>query len=284
MNSPSFAVITVSYDSSEALKEFLESLQASHVRPVETIIVNNLSGDKSLMKLVKSHPESRLIQAPHNLGYGGAMNLGFSELNSSPDWVVIANPDVLVSPTALSTLLVYAQSHRNIGVVGPQVREESGAVYPSARALPALGTGIGHALFANIWKNNPWTHAYKQDRVISAEPRTVGWISGAFMLIRSDVFATLKGFDEKFFMYFEDVDLCQRVHQLGFDVHYLPQAVITHMGAHSTKKHKPVMLRAHHRSAYLYLSDQYSAWYLWPLRIMLKVSLTVRSFWGSITG
>jgi N-acetylglucosaminyl-diphospho-decaprenol L-rhamnosyltransferase len=162
--------------------------------------------------------------------------------------------------------------------LGPRVLETSGEVYPSARELPALRTGIGHALFANTWVSNPWTRRYRgEDRVTSDRWRETGWLSGSFLLVRRKAFEAVGGFDESYFMYFEDVDLGARLSKAGWRNLYVPNAVVTHTGAHSTTNHASAMRMEHHRSAYLYLSRKYSAPYLLPLRAILRIALAVRA-------
>ncbi|MEG0027760.1 MAG: glycosyltransferase family 2 protein [Aurantimicrobium sp.] len=276
------ALVTVSYDSSEVLTSFLRSLfESSHI-PEEIVVINNFREDPQLAELVSIDKRIELIQAPHNPGYGGAMNIGVDHLSKQPDWILIANPDVRWHTTAIEEMLAYGDSHPDVGIIGPKILEENGDTYPSARALPSLRIGIGHALFANIWKNNPWTHAYRQDRIESTEPRFVGWVSGACMLICKEVYSKLGGFDESYFMYFEDVDICHRTHPLGFKVAYVPNATITHLGAHSTDTRKKAMTHAHHHSAYIYLAKKYHAWYLWPLRVILRAGLAARAWWGDV--
>lgn len=278
----SVALVTVSYDSARVLEGFFESLFESSIIPQEIVVVNNFHEDPKLSELVRRFQGVLLTEAPHNPGYGGAMNIGFTDVSHKPDWYLIANPDVRWTKTAIEEMIRYGDSHPEVGIIGPRIVEENGEVYPSARALPSLRNGIGHALFANIWKNNPWTHAYRQDRIEAVEPRKVGWVSGACMLIRRTLFEELHGFDEKYFMYFEDVDICHRTHPLGFEVMYVPQAEITHLGAHSTETRKKAMTHAHHQSAYLYLAKKYHAWYLWPLRVALRIGLTARAWWGDL--
>ena len=97
------------------------------------------------------------------------------------------------------------------------------------------------------------------------------------MLIRRSLFTEIGGFDEKFFMYFEDVDLSARAGRAGFRIVYAPSAEITHEGGHATKEVSRAMIRAHHASAYEYLASRYSGWWLWPLRVCLRAALTLRA-------
>lgn len=270
------AVVTVSYHSQEALEGLIESLGASGVMPAATIVVNNASDDRLELPALAG---LKVVAAPKNLGYGGGVNLGARALPADVEWVLITNPDVRLEADALGTLLATAASQPTAGALGPRILQPDGRTYPSARELPSLRTGIGHALFANLWLGNPWSRRYHgKNRATDGHWRETGWLSGSCQLVRRAAFDEVGGFDESYFMYFEDVDLGARLGNAGWRNLYVPDAVVTHTGAHSTAGERAAAMRAeHHRSAYLYLSRKYSAWYLWPLRAGLKVALALRS-------
>jgi N-acetylglucosaminyl-diphospho-decaprenol L-rhamnosyltransferase len=269
------AVVTVSYHSQGALKGLVDSLAHSEVLPAETIVVDNAHDEDFDLPPLEG---LELVHAPTNLGYGGGVNFGVRRLPHDVEWVLISNPDVTVTEHAIAALLDVARNQPDAGAIGPRVLESDGETYPSARELPSLRTGIGHALFANVWLGNPWTRRYRgENRVTTGSWRETGWLSGSCLLVRRSAFEAIGGFDESYFMYFEDVDLGARLAKAGWRNLYVPDAVVTHTGAHSTSGHASAMRREHHRSAYLYLSRKYSAAYLWPLRIGLKVALSVRA-------
>lgn len=269
------AIVTVSFHSTGALSGLIESLGNSVVVPAATIVVNNAPEDRLQL------PEFdglRVVDAPRNLGYGAGINLGVSMLPPEVEWVLVTNPDVRLSPHALETLLEVAREEDTAGAIGPRIIEPSGEVYPSARELPSLRTGIGHALFANVWLSNPWSRRYLgQYRASSERWRETGWLSGSCQLVRRAAFEEIGGFDDSYFMYFEDVDLGDRLLKAGWRNLYVQTASVVHTGAHSTNTVASAMRREHHRSAYLYLSRKYSAWYLWPLRAALRLALGVRA-------
>ena len=151
-----------------------------------------------------------------------------------------------------------ADRHPDAGAFGPLITTPEGVVYPSARHLPSIGAGVGHALFGWWWPTNPWTRQYRQD---AAEPveRTAGWLSGSCLLLRREAFEQVDGFDPAYFMYFEDVDLGDRLGRAGWSSVYCPSALAVHQGGHSTERAPAAMADAHHRSAYRYLSRRYSA-------------------------
>ena len=272
MTRGSIAVLTVSYYSGEHLARLIKSLKGES--EVRILVANNAIGDE-LQEIRQSGVE--VVDMVGNIGYGGAINALTPRVHDV-DWYLIVNPDVEMDAGALGQMTTEGESDDAIGVVGPLIRSPDGAIYPSARRLPSLLHGIGHALFAHIWPNNPWTHSYLADRADYTVRREAGWLSGSCILVRSSSFHAVGGFDEKFFMYFEDVDLCERIAAIGSKIVFAPAATVVHAGGHSTLKREVnrSMIRAHHRSAYKYLSSKYRGRSHAPLRAALRVSLAIR--------
>ncbi|HTL41904.1 MAG TPA: glycosyltransferase family 2 protein [Pseudolysinimonas sp.] len=265
--------MTVAYHSNRVLGGFLDSIAAT--TPVRIVVVDNAPGSDNAASLA-AQAHADYIPLASNPGYGGAINRGVRELPASVEWVLISNPDVVLAPGAIDALRTTGSSDPTIGAVGPAVLNPDRSVYPSARAVPSLRTGIGHALFANLWQRNPWTLAYRRETDASGR-RDAGWLSGSCLLVRRAAFEAIGGFDEGYFMYFEDVDLGFRLGKAGYRNVYEPAASVTHVGAHSTSGESARMVDAHHRSARRFLSKKYSGWYLWPIRAGLGVGLAVRS-------
>ncbi|WP_198295528.1 glycosyltransferase family 2 protein [Diaminobutyricimonas sp. LJ205] len=271
-------MITVTYRSSDVLPAFLSSTtNASSLPPVVHVADNSEGSDPRIHEVTAGFDGVILHELPSNAGYGGAVNDVAHTLPDPVQWILVANPDLTWEPGSLDKLMEATSRHPEGAIFGPRILTEAGDTYPSARRLPSLRTGIGHALFSRVWPSNPWSARYRDDQNTMDEERTSGWLSGACMLIRRDVFDSVHGFDRRFFMYFEDVDLCRRVGSEGWTCVYVPDARVTHIGAHSTGQASSAMIRAHHDSAYIYLRDKYAAWYLWPVRIVLKLGLRVRA-------
>jgi N-acetylglucosaminyl-diphospho-decaprenol L-rhamnosyltransferase len=240
------------------------------------VVVDNDSTDADDLRVVAEGAGARFLELGENLGYGAAVNRAVATLDPDVRWVLVSNPDVVLGPGALDRLVATAETDPAIGAVGPRLLEPDGEVYPSARLVPSLRTGLGHAAFANVWPGNPWTRRYRQDGEHDGR-RDAGWLSGACVLVRRDVFERLGGFDEGYFMYFEDVDLGWRIGRLGLRNVYEPAASATHIGGTATQGASERMRRAHHESAYRFLARKYRSWWLWPLRIVLRTALAVRA-------
>ncbi|MGH1523651.1 glycosyltransferase family 2 protein [Leifsonia sp. L25] len=273
-------VVTVTYNSSRVLTDFLGSVgAAAEVTPAVTVVDNASRDLPATREIVAAHPGTELIESPDNLGYGAAMNLGVRARDRA-DYYLLANPDLIFQPGTIDLLVAAAEAAPGAGALGPAIFNSDGTLYPSARALPSLRNGIGHALFSRSWPSNPWTRSYRPLPVDHTEPVAVGWLSGACLLVRDDAFRRIGGFDESFFMYFEDVDFGRRIGLAGLENLYVPAARAIHSGAHSTSERSESMDRAHHDSAYLYLSRVYSGALLAPVRLALRAGLWVRGRWA----
>ena len=217
-----------------------------------------------------------MLRTGANLGYGTAVNRAVATIAPDQEFVVVANPDVVWGPGSIDALLDAAGRWPRAGALGPLIREPDGSVYPSARHLPSLVRGGMHAVVGFAWKSNPWTKSYRQERTAPSE-RPVGWLSGSCLLVRRKAFDAVGGFDERYFMCMEDVDLGDRLGVAGWLNVYVPSAEVLHAKGHSTGRDPARNLRAHHDSTYIYLSDRHNRWWQAPLRWTMKGALVARA-------
>ena len=180
------AIITVTYSPGQYLAKFLDSIPAASSQGAHVVMVDNGSTDgvpeDTVERWQEQHAASEagegeapayglaLHYSGGNVGYGSGMNAGarrVQELRESgevdAEFLIISNPDVVFTEGAIDTMLEVARRNPRAGAVGPLIREADGSAYPSARSVPRLSTGIGHALLGNIWPNNPWTQQYRKD-------------------------------------------------------------------------------------------------------------------------
>ncbi|TFC55942.1 glycosyltransferase family 2 protein [Cryobacterium sp. TMT2-15-1] len=277
-------VVTVTYNSSSHLPKFLDSVRTSEDHQLTVVVADNHSSDLEATTEIARLQGARLLALDENRGYGGAINAAIASLPPHITSILISNPDVELGQGAISALILELAADPLVGSVGPRVLNADGTTYPSGRQLPSLRNGVGHALFARVWPANPWSRSYRAESQGSEVRRPVGWLSGACLLVRRTAFEELNGFDEGFFMYFEDVDLGYRMGKAGWKNIYSPQASVVHTGAHSTSAESGKMVLAHHDSAYRYLEKKYSAPYLAPVRWVLKIGLAVRARLFTRTG
>jgi N-acetylglucosaminyl-diphospho-decaprenol L-rhamnosyltransferase len=269
--SPRVRIVVVTYFPGDFLGEFLASLPAASTQTIPVTVVDNGSTDGSV-ELARSHAGVELIESGGNRGYGSAANLGVAA--ATEEWVLVVNPDIEFEPESIDELLTVADRWPKSGALGPRIHTGDGMLYPSARELPSLWRGIGHAAFGWIWPSNPWTASYRRERGTPVEG-VAGWLSGACLMVRRDAFESVGGFDEGYFMYFEDTDLCERLARAGWDIVYAPSATVVHHGGHATSRHLDAMSKAHHDSAYRYLSRRYSGPRWATVRGVLRAGL-----WG----
>jgi N-acetylglucosaminyl-diphospho-decaprenol L-rhamnosyltransferase len=238
------AAVVVNYNGGEALARCVASLRRSGI--VDIVVVDNGSTDDSIALLQALDPSSRLVHSPKNAGYGAGANLG-ARL-SAAELLFVCNPDLVVEPEAIRILVESLDAHPRAAVVGPMLVDPDGSVYPSGRAFPALGDSLGHAFAGLFWADNPWTRRYRLLGDEQHRARDADWVSGASFLVRRGAFEAIGGFDEAYFMYVEDVDLCWRLHRVGWGVRYEPAARVVHEQGLSTSLHPYRMLVAHHES------------------------------------
>jgi N-acetylglucosaminyl-diphospho-decaprenol L-rhamnosyltransferase len=267
------AVVAVTYSPGEVLDRFLDSLVDATAHPLDVVLADNGSDDGSV-EAAEQRPGVRVVRTGGNVGYGRAANIGVYE--TTAEFVVVANPDIVWSPGSLDQLLAAARRWPKGAAFGPLIRTPEGAIYPSARLLPSLGRGIGHALCGWWWPSNPWTAAYRVENSAPVE-RTAGWLSGSCLLLRRDAFDEVSGFDPGYFMYFEDLDLGERLSRAGWQSVYVPGASVEHLGGHATSRDARRMAAEHHRSAWRYLSRRYRGLRWLPVRLVLRAGLGARS-------
>jgi N-acetylglucosaminyl-diphospho-decaprenol L-rhamnosyltransferase len=186
------------------------------------------------------------IAAGANLGYGRAVNLGARSCGDGD--LLVCNPDISVSPRSIGHLAAVLAGDPTAGIAGPQLRNLDGTIYPSARTFPSMVDAAGHGLVGMVWPDNPFSRRYRLLDWDHEESREIDWVSGACFLIRRETWDALGGFDPRYFMYMEDVDLCWRAGRFGWRVVYEPRAEVVHAQGVSADARPYRMILAHHRS------------------------------------
>jgi len=236
--------VVVDYHAGEALEHCLNSLVDCGIGDI--VVIDNGHADGLEPAALAPESSARLITPARNGGYGAGANLGAR--SGTSELLLICNPDLIVGSQAVERLVQVLDEHPEIAVVGPMLVEPDGSVYPSGRQFPNLVDSLGHAFVGLFWHNNPWTRRYRLVGEDQQRGRDADWVSGAAFLVRRVAFESVGGFDEEYFMYVEDVDLCWRLRRAGWSVAYEPSARVVHEQGHSTSRHPYRMLAAHHRS------------------------------------
>jgi N-acetylglucosaminyl-diphospho-decaprenol L-rhamnosyltransferase len=242
------AAVVVSYNVRDLLVECLASLRADGIE--EIVVVDNASSDGSVDAVRAADPGASVIALTDNLGFGAAANRGVAA--TSTPVVLVMNPDLVVEPGANKALVEALEGDLRLGLVGPRIDTPDGQVYPSARRFPDILEAAGHGFLGFVWPNNPYSRRYRMLDWDHDRPADVDWVAGTYLAVRRVAWDQLGGFDERYFMYLEDVDLCWRMWRTGWRVGYAPEARITHAIGQSTDQTPYRMIVAHHRSLLRY--------------------------------
>jgi N-acetylglucosaminyl-diphospho-decaprenol L-rhamnosyltransferase len=246
---PDLAVVVVNYNAGPLLERCLRSaLERAGGARLEVVVVDNASTDGSL-EAALALPGVRVVRNPDNRGFAAAANQGIRA--TSAPFVLLLNPDAEVRSGTLAGLLDAARGHPRAGAIGPLVRSPDGRVYPSARRVPSLGMGLAHAFLGVLWPDNRFTRAYTMADWDRRSMRSVEWVSGSCMLLRREALDEVGLFDEGYFMYVEDVDLCTRLRAGGWEVLFTPDLEVVHVQGASTRGSRRMTLE-HSKSIYRY--------------------------------
>lgn len=247
--------VVVDHEAGSLLVDCVRSILAEGVEPV-VVVENGAPGstDAALAELVGHDPASpvQVVHPGRNLGLGAGVNRGLAALAAeqpAPEWVLVSNPDLVVHAGAVAALRAALEAHPAWAIAGPRIYTDTGEVYPSVRPFPSFVDAAGHALLAVFKPQNRFTRRYKPDPPEGDVVTQVGWVSGSCFLARRSALEELGGFDEAYFMYAEDMDLCWRAHEAGWGVGYAGTASVTHVQGVSTAQYPYRMMLAHHRSA-----------------------------------
>jgi len=254
---PRWAAVVVNFEAGPLLAGCVASLLAdTSAGPMELVVVDNRSRDGSIAELVAAHPEVQVVRAPGNVGYARAANLGIAATKAPI--VAVMNPDTVVQPGTAGALVSRLEREPRLAVCGPRLRNPDGSDYPSARTLPSIPVAIGHGLLGLWWPTNRFTTRYRQLDADPAAPRLVDWVSGAAIWLRRRALDDVGGWDERYFMYLEDTDLCWRLRNSGWEVAYEPAGVVMHVQGVSASRRPYRMLLEHHRSAWRFARARFT--------------------------
>lgn len=253
------AAVVVNYESGDSLGRCVADLAAQG--PAEIVVVDNGSADGSVAGLDPAAGRVAVVTPGLNVGYGAAVNRGAAATSSG--YLLVCNPDLAVPPGVIDALAGVLEDDPSLGIVGPLIRTPEGDRYPSARRFPSMVDAAGHALLGLFAPDNRFTRRYQQSDLDDpglSGVRVVDWVSGACFLARRAAFEAVGGFDEAYFMYLEEVDLCWRLGRAGYRVAYLPDVEVVHLQGVSTDRHPYRMIVEHHRSLLRFAGRTTTGW------------------------
>ena len=266
--------VIVDYHAGQALAACIDSLHENGVRDI--VVVEN--GDEGSTPPALEGREVTLVTPRINLGYGRGVNRGVAATKKL-SFVLVSNPDVVLHEHSVARMGAYLEANPGVGIVGPQILRTDGSIYPSQRVFPNFWLAGLHALLSPFWPTNPATRRYRLPR----RDGTVDWVSGACFMVRRDVFEIVGGFDERYFMFAEDMALCWQIRKAGWSVATVTSAEVTHVEGLSRSRAPRAMIIAHHRSA-LRFEWQTSRGFRRLLAPLASVVLGLRLFVVLVTG
>jgi len=302
-SAPRVLVVVVNYNTGELARRCLESV-ARDLADVEWegVVVDNASADGSVARL-QAIPHVRVLVNERNVGFGAAVNQAArpASVDRGP-WSVdrgpwsgvegaegaellwVLNPDCDVQPGAFAALVETLDAHPECAVAAPRLLNADGSVQASARGEPNAWTGLfgRHSLLTKYFPSSTAARRNLPARDLvdsGVDSAAVDWVMAAAMLVRRKPFDEVGGFDERYFLYWEDADLCRRLRDRGWTTRYVPRAVVTHPGGASAATDSALAIREFHRSAYRYYATHLvtSPWH--PARWLAKVALGLRRWW-----
>lgn len=233
------------------LSTCLESIEQCEI-PTDVVVIDHLFSAERLKTIAQRFAWVRFIAEPGNPGFAAAVNRGFRECTTP--YVIVLNPDCVLSGPIRARLVSYLDATRDVGVAGPRLLDEDGRLQPSGRRFPDLTTAFGGRR-SWLTATAPGNWFSRRNLLLSADdtaPKQVDWVSGACMIIRREAFEQAGGMDERFFLYWEDADFCRRLAHAGWRTMWHPDAEVTHIGAGSSRFAPYQSLIAFHHSAYRY--------------------------------
>ncbi|HEX2739329.1 MAG TPA: glycosyltransferase family 2 protein [Rubrobacter sp.] len=241
-----FSVLIVNYASWPFTLRCIQSLRATGYGDFEIVVVDNDSVEPPELP-----PSVRLIRNKENVGFARAHNRGIAA--SKGEIVVLINPDTVVEKDFFESLAEYFEENERVGIAGPKIIDSDGQLQLSARReISALSGLLGRtSILTRLFPKSSLVKSQFPAVTDQTHPTQVDWVSGACMVIRRETLREIGPLDERFFMYFEDADLCRRARAAGWLVYYLPHIELIHQtGASSRSRPKAIWLL--HKSAFIY--------------------------------
>ncbi len=276
MSRPEVSVVVVSFEARDDLLRCLESLRTVTLS-LETIVVDNASGDGSAAAARQAFPAASLIANSENRGFAAACNQGAAA--AAAEFLLFLNNDAAVRPGSVETLLDRLRSRPEAAAAGPRTLNPDGTVQVSfGPDLGLLSEWRQRRLVSGVRHRKP--EALRQAQALAAVAREPDWLSGSCLLVRTEAFRAVGGFDEGFFLYEEDADLCRRLRRAGWTVLFVPEAeALHHLGRSMAHDSRRAGLE-YHRSHLRYYRKHNGL----PSTLVLRAWLAVRAALGWAAG
>ena len=232
------SVVTISYNTCDLLRKSLNSVYDSSCgHEIETIVVDNASADDSVAMLKREFPQVIVIENKDNLGFAAACNQAHQK--ATGDFLILLNSDAWVKPGSIDAAVDFMQEHPECGIAGGHLTQPCGGFAPSARRFP--NTFNKFLVLSGLADRYPQSKLFGRPDYTHFDHKSVmevDWVPGAFTIYRQSLLKGVGLFDERYFMYFEEVDLCRRAKIMGWKVYFNPKSQVTHIGGASCAAHE----------------------------------------------
>jgi GT2 family glycosyltransferase len=274
----SCTIIIVSYNCRDALRACLSKLSTpENMLPV--IVVDNGSADGSAEMVAHDFPFIQLIRNSTNRGFAAACNQGIAA--SDGPFVLLLNPDTLVTEPALQGLLDVMNAQPDVGTCGPRILNTDGSPQASVRKFPTLRALVCDELgLSTAFPRIRWLTGYRLSSWPLQATTEVDQLGGSCLMLRRAALEQIGVMDEKFFMYFEEVDLCLRLRNAGWRILYIYDITIIHAGGQSSKTDRDNSLRHRYRSLFSFYRKYHPGWQLFVLKLAVQVGAALRTVVG----
>jgi GT2 family glycosyltransferase len=300
---PSLAIVIVSYNTRDLLRDCLRSIDRSGSScDLDTWVVDNVSRDGSAAMVRAEFPHIHVIDSSHNGGYAYANNLALREIlgngnrglgrNSdlpipdpqslAPDYVLLLNPDTVVPPGALDALVIFMEAHPAVGACGPKLLLGDGSLdlacrrsFPTPEIAFYRMTGL-----ARLFPRSPRFGRYNMSHLDPDLQTEVDSVVGACMLVRGSVVREVGLLDEAYFMYGEDLDWAYRIKQYGWKIMYVPSVTVHHYKRASSRQRPFPSIRAFYAAMRVFHRKHYAATTPAPLNALIELGITLKEVWG----
>lgn len=271
------SIIIVNYNVKEFLQNLIHSIEkASQNITKEIIIIDNASDDGSVEFIREKFPQVKLIANNTNLGFGKANNIGLKQ--ASGEYVLLINPDTIVAEDTFEKMIKFFGSNSNVGLAGCKILNPDGTLQLACRrSFPGPWTSFTKVTgLSSVFPKSKIFARYNLTYLDENQTYEVDAISGSFMMMRKEVYDKVGGFDEQFFMYGEDLDLCYRIQKAGYKVYYNHSTKIIHYKGESTKRSSLDETKVFYNAMHLFVKKHLSSSFL--VELILRSAIAVRSF------
>ena len=251
--------IIVNYKNSESLKCCLDSIyQTIQEIEFEIIIIDNSGKDSGLQSIEENYPKVQIINNPTNVGFSKANNQAAKI--ALGEFLLFLNPDTILKKQTINSMFKYICSHWGIGTLGPKVLNPDGSLQYSCRRYPTLWTGLfnHYSILSRLFPQNSFTSQYLMLDFDHNETSQVDWLSGCCLMVPKIVFEGVNGFDENYFLFNEDIDLCRMVRKTGKEIIYFPEAKVVHKISTSNRKTTAKVIIQRHLGMMYYFKKHHS--------------------------